>query len=132
MSSNRVVREWIPTALRRELQSKPCAICGLTFGIHCDHIVPVARGGRSVRSNLQPLCRDCNYTKKHLRSNEDVRIVIAGRGLMHFLVAFYRRGTKGTNAYDAPSLMEWGGAHPAEVAEAARLHMEFIAGGSLA
>lgn len=31
--------------------------------LHVDHIVPVSRGGKSVMSNLQTLCEDCNYGK---------------------------------------------------------------------
>ena len=29
-----------------------------------DHIVPLARGGRSVKSNLVPACKSCNTKKK--------------------------------------------------------------------
>ncbi len=29
-----------------------------------DHIVPLARGGRSTKDNLVPCCKDCN-TKKN-------------------------------------------------------------------
>ena len=31
-----------------------------------DHRVPLVRGGRSVRSNLVPACRECNAAKKYL------------------------------------------------------------------
>lgn len=31
--------------------------------LHVDHIVPVSRGGKSVMSNLQTLCEDCNCGK---------------------------------------------------------------------
>jgi 5-methylcytosine-specific restriction endonuclease McrA len=31
-----------------------------------DHIVPLARGGSSTRSNVVPCCKDCNSRKKHL------------------------------------------------------------------
>jgi 5-methylcytosine-specific restriction endonuclease McrA len=31
-----------------------------------DHRVPIVRGGRSVRGNLVPACRDCNVAKKYL------------------------------------------------------------------
>ena len=30
-----------------------------------DHVVPLAKGGRSVKSNLVPCCKDCNNTKKN-------------------------------------------------------------------
>ena len=31
-----------------------------------DHIVPIARGGRSTRGNIVPACKDCNTKKKQL------------------------------------------------------------------
>lgn len=120
-------REWIPTALRREVMSRPCVICGIPFGIHCDHIVPVVMGGRSVKENLQPLCRDCNYTKKHLKTTSEAKLVIASRGAMHFLNAFYRHGTRYCG-YDRPRMSDWIASHPEETAEAVRLFEKFCGG----
>ena len=31
--------------------------------LHVDHILPVSRGGKTVMSNLQTLCEDCNCGK---------------------------------------------------------------------
>jgi 5-methylcytosine-specific restriction endonuclease McrA len=31
-----------------------------------DHVVPLVRGGKSVRSNLVPCCRECNKAKENL------------------------------------------------------------------
>ncbi len=31
-----------------------------------DHIVPIARGGRSTKGNLVPACKTCNNQKKQL------------------------------------------------------------------
>ncbi|PIE66287.1 MAG: HNH endonuclease [Desulfobacterales bacterium] len=31
-----------------------------------DHVVPLARGGRSTRDNLVPCCKDCNNRKKNM------------------------------------------------------------------
>lgn len=31
-----------------------------------DHIVPVARGGKSTKGNLVPCCKECNNNKKQL------------------------------------------------------------------
>ncbi|MDE0788643.1 MAG: HNH endonuclease signature motif containing protein, partial [SAR324 cluster bacterium] len=31
-----------------------------------DHVVPLARGGRSIKSNLVPCCKSCNNQKKNL------------------------------------------------------------------
>ena len=30
-----------------------------------DHLVPLARGGKSTKSNLVPACKDCNTSKKY-------------------------------------------------------------------
>ncbi|MEK6528352.1 MAG: HNH endonuclease [Nitrospirota bacterium] len=30
-----------------------------------DHIVPVIRGGKSVKNNVVPACKECNNKKKH-------------------------------------------------------------------
>ena len=44
-----------------------CVICGAsaTQGVrlHIDHIVPIAKGGKSVPSNLRTLCERCNIGK---------------------------------------------------------------------
>ena len=31
-----------------------------------DHIVPIARGGKSTRGNVVPACKECNSRKKYL------------------------------------------------------------------
>tara|TARA_B100000945_G_scaffold279142_1_gene245368 strand:+ start:2806 stop:3099 length:294 start_codon:yes stop_codon:yes gene_type:complete len=31
-----------------------------------DHLVPLSRGGRSIKSNLVPCCKSCNNNKKNL------------------------------------------------------------------
>jgi 5-methylcytosine-specific restriction endonuclease McrA len=31
-----------------------------------DHLVPLGRGGRSVRGNVVPACKDCNSRKQSL------------------------------------------------------------------
>ena len=31
-----------------------------------DHVVPLGRGGRSVRGNVVPACKDCNSRKQSL------------------------------------------------------------------
>jgi 5-methylcytosine-specific restriction endonuclease McrA len=37
-----------------------------TRALTADHVVPLIRGGRSVRGNLVPACKDCNSKKQSL------------------------------------------------------------------
>ncbi len=63
--------------IARELKKTPwwkekvrpglCAHCGLKFNpeqLTMDHLVPLARGGTSAKSNLVPSCKECNAQKK--------------------------------------------------------------------
>jgi 5-methylcytosine-specific restriction protein A len=46
-----------------------CYYCGGLFkpkDLTMDHIVPLARGGRSTKDNLVTCCKDCNNKKKTL------------------------------------------------------------------
>ena len=44
-----------------------CQICGRTqkdgVKLHIDHIIPIAKGGKTELNNLQTLCQDCNLGK---------------------------------------------------------------------
>lgn len=40
-----------------------CLQCGSVERVEMDHVVPIAKGGRHVVENLQPLCRSCNGAK---------------------------------------------------------------------
>jgi len=42
-----------------------CAYCGTTEADqwHCDHIIPLARGGSNDSDNLATSCRSCNSSK---------------------------------------------------------------------
>ena len=58
---------------RQILARGVCHYCGREFPaseLTMDHIVPVARGGRSTRGNVVPCCRDCNQKKKYLTPAE--------------------------------------------------------------
>ncbi|MXV92633.1 MAG: HNH endonuclease [Chloroflexi bacterium] len=44
-----------------------CANCGAVEGLTLDHVLPIARGGRSTLDNLQLLCGECNRLKGKLR-----------------------------------------------------------------
>lgn len=46
-----------------------CFYCGKKVAfkqITMDHLVPLARGGRSNKENLVPCCKDCNNLKKSM------------------------------------------------------------------
>ncbi len=46
-----------------------CYYCGRRFKpseLTMDHLIPLARGGRSVRDNLVPACKECNTKKKYM------------------------------------------------------------------
>ena len=52
---------------RAQLAKGVCHYCGRKVGaenLTMDHVVPVARGGRSVRSNCVPCCKECNNEKR--------------------------------------------------------------------
>ena len=67
-------RELRKTPYFQELLRKGvCYYCKETFPkeeLTLDHIVPVARGGRSTRGNLVVCCRPCNQAKKYLTPAE--------------------------------------------------------------
>ena len=53
---------------KRRRSAGICHYCGKRVGadaLTMDHIVPIVRGGRSVRGNVAPACRACNAAKKH-------------------------------------------------------------------
>ncbi|MFK5924998.1 MAG: HNH endonuclease [Desulfuromusa sp.] len=46
-----------------------CHYCGKSVApkdLTLDHVVPVARGGKSTKGNCVPACKDCNNQKKNL------------------------------------------------------------------
>ena len=50
-----------------------CHYCGKKFTpdeLTMDHIIPVARGGRSTKGNVVPACDACNKSKKALTPAE--------------------------------------------------------------
>ena len=68
---------------RAQLQKGVCHYCGKAVGaenLTMDHVVPVARGGRSVRSNCVPCCKECNNEKKALTPAERILGKLFGSG----------------------------------------------------
>jgi len=66
-------------AKAREIRSSPwwkrrrstgmCFYCGRKYRaieLTMDHIIPLARGGKSIHANIVPACKDCNNKKKYL------------------------------------------------------------------
>ena len=54
---------------KRQLARGHCHYCSRSFpprALTMDHIVPLARGGKSKKGNVVPACKDCNNKKKHL------------------------------------------------------------------
>ena len=54
---------------KRRLARGSCHYCNRETpaeGLTMDHIVPIARGGRSTRGNLVTACKTCNNQKKQL------------------------------------------------------------------
>ena len=54
---------------RRRITAGACHYCGRQVGakaLTMDHVVPLIRGGRSVRANMVPACKDCNSKKQSL------------------------------------------------------------------
>jgi len=54
---------------KRRVAAGVCHYCQRQVGaraLTADHVVPLIRGGRSVRANLVPACKDCNSRKQSL------------------------------------------------------------------
>ena len=54
---------------KRRVAKGVCGYCGqsvLSKDLTMDHIVPLARGGKSSKGNVVPACKTCNNAKKNL------------------------------------------------------------------
>jgi len=54
---------------QRKTAAGLCHYCGRKFAhadLTMDHLIPLARGGKSSKGNLVPACKDCNTRKKTL------------------------------------------------------------------
>ena len=46
-----------------------CHFCGNSFSpekLTMDHIIPIIRGGKTTKSNVAVVCKECNNKKKYL------------------------------------------------------------------
>lgn len=53
---------------RQKLGERLCHYCGQRFEkveLTMDHLVPIARGGRTTKSNVVVACKTCNSEKKY-------------------------------------------------------------------
>ncbi|MBO5724172.1 MAG: HNH endonuclease [Lentisphaeria bacterium] len=58
---------------RSLLDKGECHYCHGKFKpeeLSMDHVVPVARGGKSVKGNIVPCCKECNNRKKYMTPAE--------------------------------------------------------------
>ena len=54
---------------KRRRSTGKCHYCERSFSpadMTMDHVVPLARGGKSVKGNVVPCCKECNSEKKYL------------------------------------------------------------------
>lgn len=54
---------------KRKRSSGICHYCNMHFpprDLTMDHVIPLARGGRSEKFNLVPCCKACNTKKRQL------------------------------------------------------------------
>lgn len=58
---------------KKKRSSGKCYYCRKQFPVSeltMDHLIPLARGGKSVKENLVPSCKECNNRKKYLLPTE--------------------------------------------------------------
>ena len=53
-----------------------CVLCGRTVNdgikLHVDHIIPISKGGKTIKSNLRTLCNECNLGKSDKYDETDL------------------------------------------------------------
>lgn len=53
----------------RKIREGVCHYCGKKVGVKnltMDHVIPLSRGGKSLKGNIVPSCKECNNKKKYL------------------------------------------------------------------
>ncbi len=64
---------------RNRIAEGRCHYCGRQVDpaeLTLDHIVPLARGGRSTKANCVPCCKECNTLKK---TDTPVDLILSGK-----------------------------------------------------
>lgn len=54
---------------KNEIAKGICHYCGKKFKsneLTMDHVIPLARGGKSSKGNIVPCCKECNNKKKYM------------------------------------------------------------------
>jgi 5-methylcytosine-specific restriction endonuclease McrA len=54
---------------KRKCAAGVCHFCGRKVPpkeLTMEHVVPIVRGGKSVKGNIVPACKECNSRKKYL------------------------------------------------------------------
>lgn len=68
---------------KRQCAKGMCHWCGRATpakALTMDHVVPIARGGKSTKGNVVPSCKSCNTKKKQMLPMEWETFVRAMRG----------------------------------------------------
>jgi len=64
----------VPSEMREAVlirDNYTCAYCGSRLApLHCDHVIPYSRGGRTVMENLVTACQSCNCAKRDRTPDE--------------------------------------------------------------
>ena len=121
-------RNAISRADRERITSMPCAVCGATWGIEVDHVIPESIGGIDDETNLQPLCRVCNRIKSNRLSNEQIALRLREMGKARFLHDSYLflRRRSALSPHCVPSFDAWFVRHPLEWAHVFKVASQFF------
>lgn len=57
------------------IPKKKCKYCKSRVNLTYDHKVPLIQGGKTEKSNIQILCRECNIMKSNMSHNQLMNIV---------------------------------------------------------
>ncbi len=55
--------EWIEVLTEHEYKCAICKVHDKDNKMTIDHIIPISKGGRNIKNNIQPLCSRCNSSK---------------------------------------------------------------------